>query len=358
MRVDASRSSTCGDGLSIDVMRVRLLRELGQHLSRLELSDINLLLPESGLEAVDPVYWYGNDHWEPSQDQRSIEVLQRLRLLSSQELLDLGAAVGALFGQDRLVTLPSDEPVVIFASHLSAQRALVGQVRDALTSWGVQLFVAHDSIEPDMEWQLEIERALSSCHAGVAFLFPGFQSSLWCDQEVGWILGRAIPCLALRFQGQDPYGPLGRKQALAIPDSHTAVQIASAILDWLETKSSIRPHLNSSLVEALKRSKSFNQTDHVWARIAKASDLQAAQVAGLLTAIRDNDQVYNANGGFGHEPRPYKELVLELALKQPGIEGNFDLAREVAKARDIEAALGEVGHVIPNDEGDGDEPPF
>lgn len=341
----------------MDVQRVQTLRSIAGDLVQLELNDLNLLLFEADLEEIDQQSWYGDDFWQPSPDQRLTTVLQRIRNLSLSDLRDFSEALRILFDHATLNPPEASGPLVIFASHLSEQRALVGQVGGELRNWGVQLFVAHDSIEPDQEWQVEIEQTLSRCHAGVAFLFPNFVCSQWCDQEVGWLLGRGVPCLALKFQGQDPYGPLGRKQALPVADSLTATQIAESILDWLSTKPELKCHLNSSLVQALKSSWNFRRTDQVWARLCSAEGLPAAEVAGLLAAARDNDQVYKASGGFGSDAGPYKELVLRLALRQPGFEANMDLAWEVARVRDMTQILVDAGYESP-DRGHDDATPF
>jgi len=330
--------------VAIDVEKLALLRALGSSLAEKELSDVNLLLHELGLNELSYSTWYGDDRWEPTPVDRSTAVLERIRDLQRPDVDSLGDAVARLYDETITVTTGGTVgPLFLFASHLSTQKEFVGEVGVELERWGIQLFVAHDSIEPDLEWQQEIEKALAMCHAGVVFLVREFSQSRWCDQEVGWLLGRGVPCYALKFRGQDPYGLLGKKQARTISDAMTAAQVAQAIMDWLDNKSELKPHTHASLVEALKASRSFKRTDLIWERLHDAEGLQAAQVAGLLTAIRDNDQVYNANGGTEEEFGPYKELVLKLAIRQPGFEANVDLAREVAKLQKLEHVLLDAG---------------
>jgi TIR domain len=324
--------------MAIDVEKLMLLRELGASLAEKELTDINLLLHELGLTEIAYNPWYGDgDEWEPGPADRALVVIDRIRDLPRAEVDELAIAVSRLYDVD-LSTRAKETavPLVLFASHLSTHRDLVGAVGNALSHLGITLFVAHDSIEPDLEWQQEIERFLSTCHAGVAFLWPGFTESMWCDQEIGWLLGRGVPCFALKFQGQDPYGLLGKKQAKSVPDFMTADQVAEAIISWLETKPQLATHFQASLVEALKVSANFRTTDQIWAGLQNAEGMQPAQVAGLLVAIRDNDQVFNASGGARG---PYKELLLKLALRQPGFEANTVLAREVASIRNLESIL-------------------
>lgn len=331
--------------MAIDVEKLALLRALGSSLAEKELSDVNLLLHELGLEEITSNAWYGNDRWDPTLSDRATAVLERIRDLPRPDVSSLRDAVSRIY--DEAVDPGSEgpaRPLNIFASHLATQKDFVGEVGQELERWGIELFVAHDSIEPDLEWQQEIEKALSTCHAGVAFLLPGFVESRWCDQEVGWLLGRGVPCYALKFLGQDPYGPLGKKQARSVPDSMTALHVAQAIFDWLKTKPGLEAPLYASLVEALKASRNFKTTDRIWELLHDAEGLQSAQVAGLLTAVRDNDQVYGDSGGTeGGGFGPYAELILRLVTQQPGFEANLPLAREVAKLRGLERILSEAG---------------
>lgn len=325
--------------MPIDVEKLALVRSVANALAERQLSDVNLLLHEVGLDDIEPGAW-DDERWEITPADRTNTVIAALRDLRRAEVDDLATAVRRLFDVPvDVVDQPEPEPLVLFASHLATQRAIVGAVGNELARWGVTLFVAHDSIDPDLEWQSEIERSLHECHGGVVFLMPGFSESKWCDQEVGWLLGRQVPCCPLKFQGQDPYGPLGKKQALTVHDGTTAQQLAIEIVTWAASKAEIAPHVNGSLVEALKSSTSFRQTDLVWEHLYAARDLTSRQVAGLLTAIRDNDQVYNASGGIGDHRGPYSELAFKLALDQPGFPANEEFAREVATMRQLEELM-------------------
>jgi hypothetical protein len=88
---------------------------------------------------------------------------------------------------------PEAQPLFIFGSHLAAQRALVGAVGEQLSRYGIELFVAHDSIDHDALWQAEIEKALDRADAGLVFLHDGFSESAWCDQEVDGSWGGTCP---------------------------------------------------------------------------------------------------------------------------------------------------------------------
>lgn len=335
--------------MPIDVEKLALLQSLSNALAERELVDVNLLLHEAGLNEVSWNAWY-DERWDPSLADKASAVLNVVRDLPRSAVDELAAAVRDLF--EVSIEVHSGEepkPLKLFASHLAVQKAIVGAVGEELERWGIELFVAHDSIEPDQEWQVEIEKALKICNAGVVFLFPDFEKSAWCDQEVGWLLGREVPCYALKFQNRDPYGPLGKKQAFTVRDEMTASDIATTILAWLGTKPGLASSLNGSFVKALKSSRSFNRTDRIWEHLRNATGMGATQVAGLLSAIRDNDQVYKARGvdaeGGGAN---YSELIFKLALEQPGFASNDDLAHEVARMRGLESLLPDSPATAPD----------
>lgn len=63
-----------------------------------------------------------------------------------------------------------DGQLRIFMSHLAEHRDFVGRAGSRLALYGVEPFVAHDAIEPSLEWQQVIEAALTDCDAMAVFL--------------------------------------------------------------------------------------------------------------------------------------------------------------------------------------------
>lgn len=64
-------------------------------------------------------------------------------------------------------------------------------------------FVAHRDVPRVADWLSVLERELRRCDALVAFLSPGFAQSRWCDQEVGFALGRQRKVIPISMdQGQ------------------------------------------------------------------------------------------------------------------------------------------------------------
>ncbi|WP_426939740.1 toll/interleukin-1 receptor domain-containing protein [Pseudarthrobacter sp. S6] len=102
----------------------------------------------------------------------------------------------------------------VFASHLTKSKIFVADFGKQLKALGIDLFVAHESIVATKQWADEIEANLRTCHAGIVFIEVDSIQSQWCDQEVGWLLGRGVPVPTLKLDGTDPYSPLGQRQAI------------------------------------------------------------------------------------------------------------------------------------------------
>ena len=123
----------------------------------------------------------------------------------------------------------------LFMSHLATCKKDVRALSSMLQQFGFACFVAHDAIEPSRKWRREIERALNSCDVLVAYVTPGFSSSAWTDQEIGWALGRGLPVIPISVAGEMPAGFLGSYQAVVrtrgVSEAELSRKVFRAICD-------------------------------------------------------------------------------------------------------------------------------
>jgi len=320
--------------MPVNIQKLQLIRSTVDAMVQLDaVGDVNLVLHEAGVQEISPDFWEDSFNYSPSVEDRRRLATFALQDLSLTDISDIAVAFSQVFEAGPPSLGPEEPaPLEIFASHLSTQAAFVKQVADSLAGRGISMFVAHVSIEPDAEWHATIEAHLQSSHAGVVFLRPAFKESSWCDQEVGWLLGRGVPVYPLKFEMQDPYGPLGKKQARFVPDNATASQVAGMVVEWAQSKPSLTDNLVAAAVSALGRSSSYRQTDVLWEMMAPARNLTASQVAAVASATRDNNQVFGAMSA---------EVLLRYLVGQPGYAGNESLVRETAAARGV--PLDELG---------------
>ena len=69
------------------------------------------------------------------------------------------------------------------------------------------------TLHPTDLWQVEIERALHSMDAFLAFLTPGFSKSFWAQQEIGFAVARGVYIISFQM-GENPKGFISKQQAL------------------------------------------------------------------------------------------------------------------------------------------------
>ncbi|MHC4745639.1 MAG: toll/interleukin-1 receptor domain-containing protein, partial [Planctomycetota bacterium] len=179
--------------------RATLKTEIARRLSPRSWAEIDVILDEFGATVES---WSGDSF---------SYVIAMLRGINDEMLKQLAEHENIEMGSDSFMDTPpfwGDGKLRVFLSHISAHKVFAAELQAALSELGISAFVAHEDIEPDSEWQDEIEKALRTCDALVALLNPDFHVSNWTDQEVGYGLGRGIPVYSVRL-GMNPYGLFG-----------------------------------------------------------------------------------------------------------------------------------------------------
>lgn len=202
----------------------------------------------------------------------------------------------------------------LFLSHLAEHKVKVHKLKSSLSQYNIDAFVAHDDIQPSREWQNEIELALRSMDSLAALVTLGFIDSKWCDQEIGWALGRGVPVLPIRMNC-DPYGFAGKFQAISgsldNPD-----RLALSIVKALRSKTATRQAMTKAIVSALANSGSFVNSLELIPYIEEIEEFSDQDKGILWKACRENDQVYRAHNvrakiyeKIGEPPKTDDELL-------------------------------------------------
>lgn len=289
--------------------RVRLSLAVVEELNdpELDFDSRNLILRTYGLDTVSGYEGPGvHDIVSAASDEQLVEIAEYFEL----------AVPADAAPKPQIAPLATARPLFIFASHLTEHKVLVGGAREHLLRYGIELFVAHETINHDTLWQDEIERALDRADAGLAFVHRGLRDSHWCDQEIGWLQGRHVPVMALRFD-ETPYGFFAKHQAQPVSLGTSAVQIGEMVVDRIAGKPDLAQGFASSLVAAMAASPSFARTDAIWKRLRDLSSLDAALSAQLLEAAKTNNQIFWATSALdGGES--YGRVVVDFLRRQPG----------------------------------------
>jgi TIR domain len=194
----------------------------------------------------------------------------------------------------------------LFLSHVAVHKVQVTQLKNQLLTYGVSGFVAHEDIEPNLEWQREIERALASMHALAALLTPGCRESAWVDQEIGFALGRQVLVIPVKL-GLDPYGFIGKDQGLSATLNEPSI-LANRLVDILLAQKATAVMMRDALVTALERAPSFADSKAVSLRLSTLGQFTDTQLDRVEAAVEANFQV---SSSFG-VPERVKEIVRQF----------------------------------------------
>jgi len=240
-------------------------------------------------------------------------ILEMTKSGADNVLIELAQHIGYLIEE---VPKPGVDPPFwrkrmfrLFITHLSAEKVLAAQLQEALLNYGISGFVAHNDIEPTLEWQSQIETALATADSLVALLHPAFHVSNWTDQEIGFAMGRGLPVFAVRF-GQDPYGFIGRFQGFTGGDKTPEI-LAREIFDAYRKNKQTQKRMGEVLLNLLEDSSSFASAKSRIGYLEQLDVWDAAFVPRLEAALEANSQI---SGSWG-----VPERVQALAKKWAGV---------------------------------------
>lgn len=268
--------------------RIEIIKRISRHLSMEEDQTVRLILEVHGVNLYE-----GYSENLSEFIMRNIKNVEDSVLLGLEEYLRKSSISTSNFREE---SAWKRDGLRLFFSHLSAERQLVGAVAEKLSGIGLNAFVAHDSITPTHDWLEVIEGALSTCDGMIAFLHPGFRESEWCDNEIGWGMGRRIPILPLNFS-VPPYGLLGSKQHNFIKSSDPNY-IYYEIIKWIGTVKNFDQIFENSVTLGLVNSVNFINTNNCVNILGNLDQLSSQNYDLLIAAAKQNDQIYNCNVGY------------------------------------------------------------
>jgi hypothetical protein len=218
--------------------KMELINKIGRELqSRFTADDLVAFLNVAGLR---PPLYSGGSKWAYAKNVLLEESLDTIHKIADE--LEIQNVGGVPAGPPRN---RRDTPAFrLFISHISTHKDKATRLKDCLTRWGISGFVAHEDIHPTLEWQHEIEKALTTMDAFLSMHTPGFSQSIWTQQEIGYAVGRGIKIIPFKM-GEDPTGFISKWQALPRRD-RTAEKIASEVETILSEDPRTAPKLEAA----------------------------------------------------------------------------------------------------------------
>lgn len=177
----------------------------------------------------------------------------------------------------------------VFLSYHHSARKTAGRVKHCLSALGMQVFLAHEDLEPSTEWQQEILLWLRRCDIFIPLLTKSYHASSWTDQETGIAVSLKKQILPLKFS-IDPYGFIGKFQALKarkVPEE-TCWKVVHA----LASRPAFRRALKNGAINTFVRSKSFDESGRIAANLLKLEPFSRAQLKCIVEGGAKNQQIY------------------------------------------------------------------
>ncbi|MEG3637999.1 toll/interleukin-1 receptor domain-containing protein [Magnetococcus sp. PR-3] len=236
------------------------------------------------------------------------------------ETQDWRVSSGALLGSSASNESPPGNPHVIpvevesriwepnkyriFLSHKVPFKKETAKLKEQLSYYGISCFVAHEDIHPAEEWQHEIENALNSMHALVALITDDFSDSPWTDQEVGYALGRGVPVIPVTLQTKDPYGFIGKIQALRSTWENQL--LPSQVVALLLKKDQER--VVDGLIQGMRDCPNFNMGNELADQLPIITNLSDIQIRKMIEIYDSNGEISGSFGFSGSSRHGYQGL--------------------------------------------------
>jgi hypothetical protein len=177
----------------------------------------------------------------------------------------------------------------LFISHSSKIKIKANELSEALLEYAMSGFVAHDDIEPTMEWQSVIENALITCDGLIVLLSDEFPKSFWTDQEVGICYALKKIIIPVRL-GIDPYGFIGKYQGLKGSNKEMN-DIAFDVFKLLIKNKKASEQLSRSIIAKFINSSSYDDAKNNMKLLKFVTYMDKQLLKDLIKSEKENSQI-------------------------------------------------------------------
>ena len=212
----------------------------------------------------------------------------------------------------------------VFLSHSSLDKELAGQVKVELAYYGLEVFLAHEDIEPLAEWSDVIFAELKACDVFIPILTENFNGSAWTDQETGIAYVGKKLIIPLKV-AVDPHGFIASIQALRLHVGNVKAA-CKRVVEIIASKPGFGDLFRDALIRKFGGSGSYNGAGNNIRLLLSFEGYTSAQVREMVNFTIANEQINQS--GSAHRKllefvRKYKDLI------EPGLYRAFHEAIEV-----------------------------
>ena len=180
----------------------------------------------------------------------------------------------------------------IFVSYSALDKKIASQIKKLLKKYGLNVFLAHDDIEPSEEWIERILIELKSCDVFIPLLTEHFDESNWTDQETGFVLARDIPIIPLKLS-VDPHGFISKFQALKIDLRNLEVAIEK-LTKTIASKPKLKKVFRDALIKKFGNSDTFQEAKENTQLLLSFNGYSTSQIEKIIKYAIENYQIHGS----------------------------------------------------------------
>lgn len=207
----------------------------------------------------------------------------------------------------------------VFLSYSEKDRHLAARIKTGLENFGLEVFLAHEDINPSADWEKTILENLDSTDIFIPVITGNFKNSQWTDQECGIAYSKKKLIISIAVDGVIPYGFISKYQALKLDSKNTKDQTSKLIEAIIKAKPEFESQLLDSLVKAFAVSYSFDDAGLKSKLILSFSKINTEQINEIFKQVFRNDQIYrscSARSNIKKLFENYKEDIQEDLKKE------------------------------------------
>lgn len=240
-------------------------------------------------------------------------------------------------------TNKTNKTLKVFLCYSHSDYEMVNQLKFFLESFGMDVFLAHTSIEPTKEWEGEIYQYLKNCDIFVPILTNSFKESKWTDQECGIAYNERKKIIPLMID-LVPYGFIGKFQAMRTDISRWNFKDNDSRVNMIDLINKEFPtRFRECILNSLEKTSSWIIGKTKFRILKEKEPFSKEEINKIMKESVDNNQIYNAEG--------VQEYLLELIKKyenkiEPNLKERINGMIENDRAREILGGETEGGFPI------------
>jgi hypothetical protein len=198
----------------------------------------------------------------------------------------------------------AESPALVFISYSHKNARAAGALKEQLEESHYSCFLAHDDVPGADDWHEEIWKTLHTSYAFVGLVTDEFNSSAFCQQEIGAALALGKPSLLILVGAQKTPGFAARFQAIK-PDK---------LLRSLNGSPKFRQLRAEAWIGATRKADSFANANAVYSQFREEwQTMTEDEKLRWLLAAAGNGQVLREGYHVGpFYQRVFKELKPQL----------------------------------------------